>query len=155
MNTYKIALFGHRDICAHKAIEKSLRSLLGGLMREKTHLQIYIGRDGEFDIFAASVVKQIQEALGKESSEMILVLPYKRKDIEYLDGYYDSVIIPDCLCNLHPKSAISRRNRWMVEICDLIIGYIENSVGGAYAAVKYAKKLNKPLINLADQACDE
>ncbi|MBQ7314820.1 MAG: hypothetical protein IJW83_02290 [Clostridia bacterium] len=112
-------------------------------------MEIYIGRNGEFDMFAASIVKRAQKAFGEERCAMTLVLPYVQKDIASYEQYYDSVLIPECIEKTHPKGAITKRNRWMVEVCDLCIGYVEHENGGAYTALKYAKKLGKKVINLA------
>ena len=71
------------------------------------------------------------------------------KDIEYYEGYFDRVIIPECVGRTHPKGAITKRNKWMVEQADLLICYVERENGGAYAALKYAKALQKEIINLA------
>ena len=87
--------------------------------------------------------------MGKANSEFIYVLPYPEKDMEYYEAYYDNVMIPECIGRTHPKGAITKRNRWMVEACDLFICYVEREDGGAYTAMKYAKKLEKKVINLA------
>ena len=106
--------------------------------------------DGEFDIYAATVVKRVQNAMGKANNEFICVLPYPEKDMEYYEEYYDNVMIPECIGRTHPKGAITKRNRWMVEQADLFICYVEREEGGAYTALKYAKKLEKEVINLAE-----
>lgn len=123
--------------------------MLRDLLSEKEFVEIFIGRNGEFDIYAASVIKKLQRALGKESLVLICVLPYPIKDLEYYDAYYDSVVIPDESEKSHPKSAISARNRWMVKQADMVICYVERQTGGAYEAIKYAKMLEKEVINLA------
>ena len=38
----------------------------------------------------------------------------------------------------------------MAEQADLVIVFVEKDSGGAYTAMKYAKKLEKEVINLAD-----
>ena len=81
---------------------------------------------------------------------MTLVLPYMNKDIAYYEQYYDSILIPACLSRIHPKGAITKRNRWMVEECDLLVCYVEHESGGAYAALQYARKMGKEIINLAE-----
>ena len=146
---YRVVLFGHRYFEGHRVLDKKLYPLIGDLIRTKSFLEIYIGRNGEFDIYAASIVKRVQNALGKDNNELICVLPYTEKDIEYYEKYYDSVIIPDCVWKSHPKGSITKRNRWMVEQADLFICYVEREEGGAYTALKYAKKLQKQIINLA------
>lgn len=79
---------------------------------------------------------------------MILTLPYTVKYIEYYENYYDEIVIPEAIGKAHPKAAITLRNRWMVDNADLVIAYIEHKEGGAYSAVKYAKKLNKKVVNI-------
>ena len=75
--------------------------------------------------------------------------------IYLLSAYYDNVMIPECIGRTHPKGAITKRNRWMVEACDLFICYIEREDSGAYTAMKYAKKLEKKVINLAKSEEDQ
>jgi len=145
---YRVALFGHRDFCQHKRLDDKLYPLVKEVLRTKDFVEIYIGRDGEFDIYAASVIKRVQMVMGSENSELNLVLPYVRKDIEYYEKYYDRVSIP---ISAHPKIAITKRNEWVVEQADLVICYVERKKGGAYTAMKYAETLGKAVLNLADE----
>ena len=96
----------------------------------------------------ASVIKRVQKQLDRGNSALILTLPYTVKDIEYYENYYDEIVIPDAIGKAHPKGAITLRNKWMVETCDLIICYIEREEGGAYAAVKHAKTKSKNIVYL-------
>lgn len=148
---FRISLFGHRHFSHYEALENHLYLILKKLMREKTFIEIYIGRNGDFDIYSATIVKRLQSEMGKDNNELVCVLPYIQKDINYYLEYYDNVIIPDCLEKTHPKGAITKRNKWMVEQSSLLICYIEKESGGAYTAFKYAKKLGKQIINLANQ----
>lgn len=149
MNVYRVTLFGHRDLSKQQMIEKALYPLLRDLIQTNPYVEFYIGRNGEFDKFVASVIKRAQKAFGNENSEMTLVLPYIQKDMEYYDQYYDRIMIPDGVEKAYPKGAITKRNRWMIEQCDLLICYVEHKNGGAYAARKYAEKLGKKIINLS------
>ena len=149
-DTYRVVLFGHRDFDGHRVLDERLYPLLRNLLRTKSYVEIYIGRNGEFDIYAATVAKRVQKAMGKSNNAFICVLPYPEKNIEYYEAYYDSVIIPECAEKTRPKGAITKRNRWMVEQADLFVCYVEREAGGAYTALKYAKKLAKQIINLAE-----
>ena len=150
-DTYRVVLFGHRDFHGHQTLERELAPRLRELIRVKPFLEIYVGRNGEFDIYAASVVKHIQNEVGKENSELVCVLPYSQKDMEYYEKYYDRILIPECVGGTHPKGAITKRNRWMVEQCDLFVCYVEREEGGAYTAMKYANKLDKKVVNLYEK----
>ena len=147
--TYRVVLFGHRDFDGHRILDEKLYPLLTEIIRTKPFVEIYIGRDGEFDLYAASIVKRVQGYVGKDNNEFICVLPYSKRDIEYYEKYYDNVIIPECIGKTHPKGAITKRNQWMVEICDLFVCFVEKKEGGAYSSLKYAIKLGKEFVNLA------
>ena len=140
-------MFGHRDFNGHRQLEERLIPLLRDLIRKKKFIEIYMGRDGEFDTYAATLVKRVQKDYDDyHAIEFNLVLPYPKKDMEYFEKYYDRVDIP---ISTHPKLAITKRNEWMVEQADLVICYIERESGGAHKAVQYAKELEKEVINLA------
>ena len=149
MNIYRVALFGHRDFDAHEKLEKEFFPILNQLIQGKDCVEFYIGRDGEFDVFAASLIKKFQKNTENTNTELILVLPYLKKDIEYYEKYYNAIVLPECIEKAHPKKAITRRNEWMIENCDMLICYAKHKNGGAYTAWKYAEKLRKRIINLA------
>ena len=150
MQTYKVALFGHRDLCAHLKVEEGLRAIFEEMLSLKPYIEVYVGRNGELDVFASSVIKGMITK-GRDDITLTLVLPYKSKDIEYYEKYYNDIIIPECAEKAYPKIAITLKNRWMVENSDLVICYVERENGGAYEALKYAKRLGKTVINLADR----
>ena len=147
---FRIVLFGHRDFAYHNLIEKPLYTLLKEIISKKAFTEIYIGRNGEFDCYAAIIIKHLQNVIGKHNNELICVLPYPEKDMEYYEKYYDHVIIPEAIGRTYPKGALIKRNRWMVQQADLFICYVERKEGGAYSALKYARKLGKQIVNLAE-----
>lgn len=145
---YRVALFGHRELQDLRTIEEGLAPLIQELIRTKEYVEFYIGRHGEFDEFAASVIKRTQNRIRHDNNVLILTIPYPVKDMEYYEEYYDEIIIPD-LGRPHPKSAITKCNQWMVDTADSILAYIERKSGGAYKAISYAEKNSKSVINVA------
>ncbi|MBP3583034.1 MAG: hypothetical protein J6K44_03230 [Clostridia bacterium] len=148
MDIFTVSLFGHRNIDDIRFLEEKLTPIIKEFIRAKSYVSFLIGRNGEFDEYAASVIKRVQKEVGKENNDITLVLPYSVKNIEFYDKYYDSIIIPECLHGAHPKSAITLKNKWTVEQSDLVIVYVERENGGAYNAMRYAKKLGKKIINI-------
>ena len=148
MDIYRVTFIGHRRIYDISEIEEKLAPILTELLSTKEYVEFYIGRNGDFDEIAASVIKRIQKQTDRNNSSLILVLPYVVKDIEYYSEYYDEVIIPYIIEKAHPKSAITLRNRWLIDLSDMLISYTERNTGGAYATEKYAVSLNKKVINL-------
>ncbi len=124
----------------YREIEDCLSEILFELLRNKEFIEFQIGRNGEFDIFAASCIKRIQKCLGCDNSAMTLVLPYPVSDIEYYEKYYDSILIPKEISKIHPKKAITARNKWLVENSDMLIAYVRRESGGAAACLKMAEK---------------
>ena len=148
MDVFCVSLFGHREIENLRELDKLLASAVSELIRTKEYVSFLIGRNGEFDEYAASVIKRVQKELGKDNSDITLILPYKVASLEYYEKYYDSIVIPDTMYGVYPKSAITLKNRWMVEASDFVITYVRRNSGGAYTAMKYAEKLGKEILNL-------
>ena len=154
MEHFRVALFGHRALSEYKRLEGHLRDALHDLIRRGLTLEVLIGRNGEFDAFAASIVKRLMHAVGKECLSLTLILPYPKANRKELASYYDDIQIPECLNGIHPKQAIRARNHWMVENCDLVVGYVEREHGGAYEALCYAERIGKPILRLREAEHD-
>ena len=148
MNVFTVSLFGHRRIDDLRKLENRLIPILRELIQGERYVNFLIGRNGEFDEYAASLIKRVQREVWGENCDLTLVLPYTVADMKYYGAYYDCVVIPEELWSVHPKSAITAKNRWMIERSELVIVYLERNRGGAYAAMKYAERLHRRVVNL-------
>lgn len=147
MDIFKVAFIGHRQIDDIRYIEDKLEDICYNLLCEKEYVEFYVGRNGEFDICVASAIKRVQKKRGNENSSLILVLPYQTCNDEYYMNFYDSVCYP-LDKNTYYKAAITKRNRWLVDMCDMLISHVIRDAGGAYATCTYAKKLKKQIVNI-------
>lgn len=154
MDIFTVSLFGHREIDDIWGVREQIARAIKPLIQEKTYVTFLVGRNGEFDECAAAAIKRVQKEVGKENNEMILVLPYRVANLESYEAYYDSIMIPAAVYGVHPKSAITRKNRWVIEQSDLVIVCVERDEGGAYQAMKYAEKLKKRVVNLKKMLFD-
>lgn len=152
MNLFTVSLFGHRTIDDLRQLDNQLTPIIRELLCKPIYIAFLIGRNGEFDEYAASVIKRTQKELNRDNSDITLVLPYAVANTDDYEAYYHGIIIPEHLHGIHPKSAITARNRWMIERSDLVIAYVAHNQGGAYTAMKYAAKLNKNIINLCESS---
>lgn len=148
MEIFRVTFFGHREVWNIRELEAKLIPILKNVMDTHAYIEFYIGRNGEFDEFVASIIKRLKKEREMSYNILILVLPYTVKDMEYYEKYYDEMIIPESIGKAHYKNAISLRNRWMVDQADLVIVNVERQSGGAYTAMRYAEKQNKEVINL-------
>lgn len=149
MEIYRVSFIGHRRVENIQLLEERLEPLIRQLIRGHEYVEFYVGRNGEFDIYVVPpVIKRVQQALGKENSSLMLVLPYHVKDEEYYEAYYDDVMIP-VSDKVHYKNGITQRNRWMADNSDLLIAYVEQPSGGAYQMLQYAKRKRIKTINIA------
>ncbi len=103
---------------------------------------------GDFDRIATSVIRRLIDRRGKENITINLVLPYPKANMDLLEKQFDSVIIPPTLYRVHTKAAITERNRWMIENCDLWIAHVLHEYGGAWTALRFAKQLDKSFIQI-------
>ena len=153
MEIYTVSLFGHRQIDDPFSVERVLEIMVRQPLAEKEYVEFLVGRDGEFDLLAASVIKRCRRAVGEENSALIWMLPYPTAEYrdheeEYLN-YYDAVEVSQNAAGAHFKSAMQIRNREMVDRSDLVIFCVEHQKGGAYQSIRYAEKQGVPFINIS------
>ena len=149
-----ITFIGHGSLYDRDNIlfEKIKNAILKNIKSQEQTL-FYCGGYGDFDNLCAKASRSIAEQ--NTNCEVVFVTPYiteaQQKKIKFfIDAkIYDSAVYPP-LENIHPKFAISRRNKWMIEQADLIIAYVDHTYGGAYKTLEYAYKRQKNIINLAE-----
>ena len=117
---YTVMFIGHRYISHQNYVYKRIKETVYGLLGVYGSLEILIGNDGDFDTLAASAVQKIKKETEKDIN-LILVLPYTKKDIEYFEKYYDEVEICAESSTAHFKAAIGIRNKCTVDRSDTII----------------------------------
>ena len=149
MDIYRIAFIGHREIYGQYRLEDRIEDIIREKLHMKEYVELYVGRNGDFDISVASATKRAQKALGNQNSCLVLLQPYPMKDDPDYEKFYDEIWYP-IDSKTHPKAAITKRNQWMIDNADLLIAYVEEGRnGGAMTTLKYAEKKGIEIINLA------
>lgn len=141
--------FGHRD--SPSSIKPKLREVLIDLIENHDVDVFYVGQQGAFDRIVRSVLK-----------ELVLVYPYIRyavvlerlptKHHEFDTCDYSDTMLPEGIEIVHPRLAISWRNKWMLKQSDYVVTYITHSWGGAAQFAEMAERHKKNVINLANTA---
>ena len=142
------SFFGHRDVFCD--LKKEIIDAIEVAINEYGINTFYVGDRGDFDRQAAGAVRLLKHKY--PNIKLVLVLPYFTNKLNEYKGIYeidyDSIYIPSELADVHPKGAITKRNRIMVDESELIICYINRDFGGAYNTVKYAERQNKNIIHI-------
>lgn len=131
MDIYRVSFIGHREVDDFFFVEEQVYNIVCELLRTKEYVEFYVGRNGEFDILVASVIKRARREIGEYNSSLILVIPYQVADMDSYEKFYDDVIYPNELRKVHYKSAITKRNEWLVDHSDMLVAYVTHDYGGA------------------------
>ena len=148
-----VSLFGHRFIDDSQTVEQKLYELLRIIMsRGGREVEFLVGRNGDFDLMTASVVRRLKKEINDENVFLTLVLPYEtaelRNNTEAFENFYDSIEISEASADKNFKYAITARNRDMIDRSDMVVVFVKNQSGGAYQSLRYAEKNDKRIINL-------
>ncbi len=153
MGIYTVCFFGHRQIENALTVENRLESIIRNLLLEKEYVEFLVGRNGDFDLLAASTVLRLKRAVRDDNSSLVLVLPYLTAEYKNNQASfgrcYDEIEVSSAAAHGHFKAAIQARNREMVDRSDLVVCCIQHQSGGAYQSVQYAIKQGKQILNLA------
>ena len=151
MTVYTVSFFGHRRLYDSIRIEERLEQFIRELLQTKQYVEFLVGKDGDFDILVASVIRRCKRLYRNDNSSLVLVLPYMRADFrnneESYRAYFDEI---EVFSATHYKSAFQQRNRSLVDRSDLVIFAVNKTEGGAYSTMKYATDQGVEIINLYD-----
>ena len=138
--------FGHRD--CPSSIKSKLRKVLIDLIESHAVDMFYVGQQGSFDSMVRSVLKELVSLYPHLNYAVVLErIPPKRDEFDIRD--YSDTMLPEGIETVHPRFAISWRNKWMIKQSDYVVTYITHSWGGAAQFAELAEKQKKTVINLA------
>lgn len=98
----------------------------------------YVGDNVRFDAQVRSVLSELGLRYG-------VVLAYLPKGA---GAGFDDTMFPEGLELVHPRCAIERRNRWMLERSDYVVTYVHHGWGGAAKFAALAERQGKRMIRL-------
>ena len=149
MNVYTVSFFGHRRIYDQIRIERKLELLIKELLLTHQYVEFLVGRDGDFDLLVASVIRRCMRECRSDNSSLVWVLPYMTADLrdneESYRNYFDEI---EVFSGTHYKAAFQQRNRALINRSDLAVFYVEKAEGGAYSTMKYATAQKTEIIIL-------
>ena len=67
-------------------------------------------------------------------------------------GDYTDTIFPEGIELVHPKFAIQWRNRYLIDMADICLCYVNQTWGGAYKFASLAKHRGVQVVNLGSRA---
>ena len=137
--------FGHRD--CPSSIKPKLRETLIDLIENHAVDMFYVGQQGAFDAMVRSVLKELVSVYPHINYAVVMErLPPKRDEFDTHD--YSDTMLPEGIETIHPRFAISWRNKWMIRQSDYVVTYITHSWGGAAKFVEIAENQAKQIIRL-------
>jgi len=138
--------FGHRD--CPSSIKPKLREVLIDLIENYSVDMFYVGQQGAFDSMVRSVLKELVLLYPHINYAVVLErLPPKQDEFSSHD--YSDTMLPEGIETVHPRFAISWRNKWMIKQSDYVVTYITHSWGGAAQFAGQSAQQKKKVINLA------
>lgn len=138
------AFFGHRDV--PQGLETALRNAICKVVEDGSVDIFYTGGYGGFDALAAGTVIFLKKQY--PHIRLYRIYAYLPRPGELLAAGYDGTIYPEGLETVPQRFAISHRNRWMADQCDMAITYVTHAYGGAYQAYRRVINREVPVINL-------
>ena len=137
--------FGHRNV--PDSIREPLRAAILDLIENKGVDSFLVGNQGGFD---SMVLKILREVTAEHATlRYAVVLAYHpTEDNLGCTVKPEETILPEEIAVIHPRFAIDKRNRWMVERCEYVIAYATHH-GGAMKFTELAEKKGKTVTRLA------
>lgn len=140
--------FGHADF--YSDVHAVLHQTISELVSTQGATLFLTGGMGDFDALFCRTVREVRAQ--NKQIQLVLVIPYFSNELnsnkEFYNTFYDDVVIPDELLGVYYKSAIQKRNRWIVDRSDFVLSGVYRDFGGAYQTIQYALKSGKEVIDI-------
>ena len=134
--------FGHSECYGLDAAV--LRSAIEKLINQGVD-EFLVGNQGQFDGMVHSCLKSLRAQYPDIRYSVVLAyLPTKKAEWEDMSD----TMYPEGMEEVHPKFAIERRNRYLIDSADICLCYVNHTFGGAYKFARIAKKSGLQILNL-------
>lgn len=143
-----VCFLGHRDCPTDTQTENKLKEVIKNLI-ENGYYEFWVCDNGLFDWLSRMVLSELNKLYSHLVISFVLSNEVSEFTYTQLSEKYE-IIIPEDAIKAAGKLKIIKRNEYIVRNAEVIICYIDHPSGGAYRAVKLAEKLNKKIINIAD-----
>ncbi len=138
--------FGHRQVHDTAQLSSKLFDTILELIEERGVNLFFVGDSGSFDYLVLKVLRGLKKLYPQ--IEYYVVLSYLRPKSEYCLYTEEETIFPDVMTTAHPRFAIVKRNKWMLDSSDIVITYVNSVIGGAAAFAQKAEKKGVEIIRL-------
>jgi len=139
------SFFGHSCLYEQsEEIAQKLRQIIIDLI-EKGVDTFYVGNHGEFDILSSKIASDLRTLY--PHIQVVVVLCYPN-ELQYLKSSFTDFLMPSEVEAAPKRACIVKRNKWVVDNSDYVVGYIKYKIGGAYSVVQYAQKHKKQIIEV-------
>lgn len=138
--------FGHKDTPLN--ICEKLEAAIEELITEDGANRFLLGNQGNFDMITFNILRKMKLKHPDISYCVVLAYMPTGKAAGCLYDYSET-LLPEGIESVHPRFAISWRNKWMINESDTVVAYVTRTWGGAAKYVEIAAKKRKNIINLA------
>lgn len=137
--------FGHKNVNSN--LTECLLPILNELITEGVD-SFLVGNQGSFDSIVLHTLRLLKEKHPHITYHIVLAyMPGAKQEYSSYDPM--ETLYPEGLESVHPRFAISWRNKWMIQEADVVVTYITHSWGGAAQFAELAERKQKQVINIA------
>lgn len=144
--------FGHKD--TPPGISDKLEEVLEKLIVEEGVDAFLVGNQGGFDAAVLHTLRRLKGVYPHITYNVVLAYMPGRKE-EWSPNDPMETLLPEGLESVHPRYAISWRNKWMIQEAEVVVTYITHSWGGAAQFAELAERKKKRVINLTSILTDK
>lgn len=132
--------FGHSE--CHGLDIAVLRAAIEDLIKQGAD-SFLVGNQGQFDGMVLSCLRSLGRQYGHIRYSVVLAyMPAGEKN----GADMENTLYPEI--EGHPRFAIERRNRYLIDNADMVLCYVDHTWGGAYKFAKMARSRGLTVVNI-------
>ena len=116
--------FGHQN--TPDSIRPKLKQAIEELIVNQDVSMFYVGNHGQFDTMAKNLLRELKATYPQIEYGVVLAYMPKTEQNEQMGDMSDA-FLPEGIETVHPRYAISWRNKWMIQQSDYVVTYVTHS----------------------------
>ncbi len=143
---YRVSIIGDKKVKNIFKFEKKILKIVTTLIEEHEQVEFYFDNYSEIGLLTTLKINSVRSSFKNQNFKLVLILTSKEEVCSFYEFLYNDIKYPKKFDESF--NTMEKRNKWLINNCDLLITNIENKKGEMWKNLEYANKIKVKQVNL-------
>ncbi len=146
-NIYRVSIIGDKRVKNVFKFKKKILKIVTNIIEEHEQVEFYFDNNSEIALLITLKINSRCSSFKNQNFKLVLILTSKEEVCSFYEFLYNDIKYPTEFDESF--NTMEKRNKWLINNCDLLITNIENKKGDMWENLEYANKIKVEQVNLS------